>query len=126
VHARLLPQRLNDVTFPNTAPAHHQQIGPAADEVAGGQRFHLHSVKCSRIEVPVESFQGFALGKARFPDAARHGAFSARAGFGAQQAIQKAEVRKAFFLGPSEELVQGRSFHRNPQSREMAQAAITK
>ena len=38
---------------------------------------------------------------------------------------QKAQMRKAFFLGPREEFVQGRSFDRNPQSREMAQAAIT-
>ena len=39
MHARFLSQRLNDVTLPDAAPADHEQIGLATDEVAGGQFF---------------------------------------------------------------------------------------
>ena len=37
--ASLLPQGLNDVTLSQSAPANHDQVGPAPDEVDGSQFF---------------------------------------------------------------------------------------
>src|SRR5580658_5238293 len=125
MHAGFLPQSLNDVTLPNAAPTHHHQVGLAADEVAGGQLFQLHPVKCFRIEGPVEALHSFVLGKAGFPDASRHRAFPPCSGLGSQQPVEKAQVREAFFLRPREKFIQCRSLDRNPQRREVTQAAVT-
>ena len=82
--ARFLAECLDHVTFTNAAPADHDQIGPAADEVACGQFFDLHSIKRLWIEVPVEAFQRGVLGKTSLPDAARNGALAPPAGLGTQ------------------------------------------
>ena len=57
MHAGLLPYRLDDVTFPDPAPADQDQVGAAPDEVARGQLFDLHAVEGFGIELPVESLQ---------------------------------------------------------------------
>src|ERR1700680_241489 len=113
------------MTLPNTAPTDHDQVSPAANEIAGGQFLHLHSVKCFRIEVPVKAFQRFVFGESRFPDAARHCALTPCAGFGAQQPVEKAQVRVAFLLRPREEFIESCGLDGNSQRREVAQAAIT-
>src|SRR5579859_3089939 len=106
------------MTLPDATPTDHDQIGPAADEIAGSQFFHLHAVEGFWIEVPVEAFQRFGFGETRFPDAARDGALTPCAGFGAQQPVEKAQVRKALLFGSREKLVQSCGLDRNPQCRE--------
>ena len=108
--AGLLPKRLNDMTFSDTAPTDHDQVGPAANKIAGGQFFQLHPVKGLGVEVPVEGFQGFVLGKAGLADATSHGAFAARIGLVAQQPIEKAQMRRALFLARAEKFIERRRF----------------
>jgi hypothetical protein len=58
----------------------------------------LYAVESFRVQLPVESLQGFILGKTSFPEAARHPAFAPGGGLCPQQSIQKPEVRKALFF----------------------------
>jgi hypothetical protein len=78
--ADLLPQGLNDVTFSDAAPADHDQVVAAPDEIAGGQFLNLHAVEGFGIEPPVEPLQGLGVRKASFPDPPRDGAFATRVG----------------------------------------------
>jgi hypothetical protein len=94
-HAGLLPHGLDDMALAHAAPSHQHQIGPAADEIAGGQFLDLHAIEGLRIELPVESFERFVLREAGFPDAAR-------IGLRAQQQIEKLKMRKTFLLGSGE------------------------
>src|SRR5262245_54873713 len=63
MHAGLLPYRLDDVAFPDSAPADQDQIAPAPDEITCGQLFDPHAVESLGIELPVESLQGLLLCK---------------------------------------------------------------
>ena len=111
------------MTLPDAAPADHDQISPAADKVGSGQFFHLQSVKRLGIEVPIEAFQGFIVGKVRLPDAPCHGALAPSVGLGAQQAIEKAQMRKALLLRPRQHFIQRRGLDRDSQSGEMSLTA---
>jgi hypothetical protein len=123
--AGLLPHGLNDMALAHAAPAHHRQIGPAADKIAGGQFLDLHAVEGFRIELPVESFERFILREPGFPDAACHGTFTARIGLCAQQQIEELQVSKTLLLSFGEGFVHRRGLQRNPQRGEVAQTPVT-
>ncbi len=65
------------------------------------------------------------LGKAGLADAERHGPFAPRASFGAQQAIEKAQMRETFFLRPRQQFIQRRGMDGNTQRCEVTQAPVT-
>src|SRR5215467_769759 len=106
MQARFLPQCLYDVALAHTAPTDQNEISTAADEIAGGQFFDLHPIEGLRIELPVETFQGFTLRKVRVPNAPRHRALAPCVGLCAQQQIEKTQVREALLLGPREQFIQ--------------------
>ena len=57
------------MTFADTALTHPDQVLPAADELAAGQRLDPHSIDGRRVELPIEVGQRLALGEAGFADA---------------------------------------------------------
>src|ERR1700677_3209495 len=120
-----VPQRLDDMTFPDAAPAYHQEIGAPTDEVSCGQFFDLHSIEGLWVEVPVEPFQGLIVSETGLADATLDGTLSPRAGFGAQQEIEKTQVRQVLSFCSCEQFIQSLGLNWDPEGREIAQAAIT-
>src|SRR5215471_11263607 len=124
MYAGFMPERLNNVTLADATPTDHDQVDPAADEVTGGQFFHLQSVERSGIEVPVKTFEGLLLGKPGIVHTSRDSPFTASVGLGAQQPVQKSQVRKTLLVGVRQHFIQHRWLDRNSQCCEMAEAAV--
>ena len=112
------------LTFPDTAPTYKHQVGPAPDEIAGGQLFDLQAVEGLGIELPVEGLQGFALRETRLPDATLHRVFMPRCSRRPQELIEEAEQREALLLGLGEESIQCLRLKQDAQSLEVVQAAV--
>jgi len=96
--ASLRSQGLHDATFSDSAPAGQNRVGPAPEEIARGQFFDVHAAESLGIALPVEPCQCFILRQARFPNAARHGAFTAGSSLRPQPQIEEVQRGEALLF----------------------------
>src|SRR3990172_2997275 len=108
------------------ALAHHDEVVPAADEVAGGQLLDLHAIDGGGIELPVEGFQVPGFSKASLADAVLDAAFAPLVGLLADQGFEEFQMREVFALGLSRGRVELLGGQGNLQHLEVFEKTITK
>ena len=96
----------------------------AADEVALGQRFDLHTGD-GRVEIPVEAAQRQRFAELGFLDEAFDAALPPQAGLIGQQTMQELQVRPAGILALLQGGVELLGRHRNAQGREVGEDLLT-